>query len=117
MKRSKSSAQRLRFCLPGGIKDASAQESHPQHLTIAPRPKRNRVVPIGEALQEILATHSPERTEPWFFPSPRGRRWDPDNFSQDLREINRAHSLSCGEKHQKGGQETRRKGGHLCPRQ
>jgi hypothetical protein len=22
-----------------------------------------------------------------------------------------------GEKHQKGGQETRRKGGHLCPKQ
>jgi integrase len=59
-----------------------------------PKTKRNRVVPISSALQEILATYTPQRSELWFFPSPRGRRWDPDNFSQDLREINRAHSLN-----------------------
>jgi len=59
-----------------------------------PKTKRNRVVPISEALQEILTTYAPQRLEPWFFPSPRGRRWDPDNFSQDLREINRAHGLN-----------------------
>ena len=41
--------------------------------------------------------YSPERTEPWFFPSPGRKRWDPDNFSQELREINRSHGLdwSC----------------------
>jgi ribosomal protein L35 len=36
MKRSKSAAQRFRFWSPNGVKDASAQKSHPQHLTIAP---------------------------------------------------------------------------------
>ncbi len=59
-----------------------------------PKTKRNRVVPISGALHEILAAYSPQRTEPWFFPSPRGKRWDADNFSQDLREINRSHGLS-----------------------
>jgi integrase len=59
-----------------------------------PKTKRNRVVPISSALHEILAAYSPERAEPWFFPSPRGRRWDPDNFSQELREINRSHGLN-----------------------
>jgi site-specific recombinase XerD len=31
------------------------------------------------------------------FPSPRGMRWDPDNFSEDLRGVNREHELdwSC----------------------
>lgn len=59
-----------------------------------PETKRNRVVPISSALHEILTVYTPERTEPWFFPSPRGKRWDPDNFSQTLREINRQHGLS-----------------------
>ncbi|MDI6449153.1 tyrosine-type recombinase/integrase [Anaerobaca lacustris] len=59
-----------------------------------PKTKRNRVVPISGALHEILAAYLPQRTEPWFFPSTRGRRWDADNFSQGLREINRSHGLS-----------------------
>lgn len=59
-----------------------------------PKTKRNRVVPISLALHEILTGYSPQRSEPWFFPSPRGRRWDPDDFSQDLREINKSHSLT-----------------------
>jgi site-specific recombinase XerD len=25
----------------------------------------------------------------WFFPSPKGKRWDPDGFSHRLRDINR----------------------------
>lgn len=62
-----------------------------------PKTKRNRVVPISSALHEMLAAYSPDRVGPWFFPSPRGKRWDPDNFSEDLRDINRAHGLdwSC----------------------
>ena len=62
-----------------------------------PKTKRNRVVPISEVLLAILLDYRPERSVPWFFPSPAGRRWDPDNFSQDLREINRARGLpwSC----------------------
>jgi integrase len=59
-----------------------------------PKTKRNRVVPISSALHEILTAYAPQRTEPWFFPSPRGRRWDPDNFSQELREVNRSHDLT-----------------------
>jgi integrase len=59
-----------------------------------PKTKRNRVVPISSALHEILSAYAPQRTEPWFFPSPRGRRWDPDNFSQELRETNKSHGLN-----------------------
>jgi integrase len=59
-----------------------------------PKTKRNRVVPVSSALHEILVAYVPERSEPWFFPAPRHRRWDADNFSQDLREINRAHGLT-----------------------
>jgi integrase len=59
-----------------------------------PKTKRNRVVPISSALHEILMAYAPQRSEPWFFPSPRGRRWDADNFSQELREINKSHSLT-----------------------
>jgi integrase len=62
-----------------------------------PKTKRNRAVPISEALHGIIAAYSPQRTDSWFFPSPHGKRWDPDNFSQELREINRLHGLdwSC----------------------
>jgi len=58
-----------------------------------PKTKRNRTVPISSALHEILARYNPERQGPWFFPSTRGFRWDPDNFSQDLREINHSCDL------------------------
>lgn len=62
-----------------------------------PKTKRNRVVPISKTLFEILREYEPqERRGPWFFPSPRGLRWDVDNFSQDLRDINRAHDLEWG---------------------
>lgn len=71
------------------VRAKSINEEHWQ-----PKAKRNRVVPISESLQKILMAYSLERTEPWLFPSPRGRRWDPDNFSQELREINRAHNLN-----------------------
>jgi hypothetical protein len=29
----------------------------------------------------------------WYFPSPEGKRWDPDNFSQDLHAANAASNL------------------------
>jgi len=57
-----------------------------------PKTKTNRTVPISSALKDILSLYNPQRRRPWFFPSTRGFRWDPDNFSQDLRAINR----SCG---------------------
>lgn len=71
------------------VRAKSIDEEHWQ-----PKTKRNRVVPISSSLHEILAAYLPQRTEPWFFPSTRGKRWDADNFSQDLREINRSHGLS-----------------------
>jgi integrase len=53
-----------------------------------PKTKRNRVVPIRDALYAILSEYTPPGGGPWFLPSPTGKRWDPDNFSQDLRAIN-----------------------------
>ncbi|MBM4045056.1 MAG: hypothetical protein FJ279_08080 [Planctomycetes bacterium] len=62
-----------------------------------PKTRRNRVVPISMDLLSILSAYSPDHDRVWFFPSPRGMRWEPDNFSQTLREINKRHGLdwSC----------------------
>jgi integrase len=62
-----------------------------------PKTKRNRVVPISDALSAILSEYTPPDSGPWFFPSPTGKKWDPDNFSQDLRAVNDAAGLdwSC----------------------
>jgi len=62
-----------------------------------PKTKRNRVVPISDALYAILLEYAPPDDSPWFFPSPTGKKWDPDNFSQDLRATNKAEGLdwSC----------------------
>jgi integrase len=62
-----------------------------------PKTKRNRVVPISDALYEILKDYTQPINCIWLFPSPTGRRWDPDNFSQDLRKINNINGLdwSC----------------------
>jgi integrase len=47
-----------------------------------PKTKRNRAVPVSSRL--------------WLFPSPEGKRWDPDNFSQDLRATNQDAKLLWG---------------------
>ena len=62
-----------------------------------PKTRRNRVVPISGALLEVLTEHRPPAESQWFFPSPQGVRWDPDNFSHDLRDRNQEHGLvwSC----------------------
>lgn len=54
-------------------------------------------MPISSALLTILSQYHPKRTGPWYFPSPKGVRWAPDNFSETLRKINRQHKLpwSC----------------------
>jgi integrase len=59
-----------------------------------PKTKRNRVIPVSNALYEILNDYKPSTSCIWFFPSPKGKRWDPDNFSQDLRKINKANGLN-----------------------
>lgn len=61
-----------------------------------PKTRRNRPVPVNSALRPILEQYAamvdPART--WYFPSPRGTRWDRDNFSGRLRDLNRARGLS-----------------------
>ena len=59
-----------------------------------PKTKKNRLIPISNALFEILEEYRPAHNCTWFFPSPQGKRWDPDNFSQDQRKINRANGLN-----------------------
>lgn len=62
-----------------------------------PKTKRNRAVPISRALCAILeqyAMESKPNRGTWFFPTATGKRWDPDNYSQTLREINRNNGLS-----------------------
>lgn len=62
-----------------------------------PKTKRNRVVPVSIALLQILRAHVPKQPCRWYGPSPTEKRWDPDNFSHDLRAINRKQGLpwSC----------------------
>jgi len=66
-----------------------------------PKTKVNRAVPVSSALLPFLteyeATADPART--WYFPSPKGGWWDPDNFSHRLRDVNRARGLDwhCGD--------------------
>lgn len=62
-----------------------------------PKTKRNRVVPISGALLEVLLAYRPPAEAIWFFPSPTGKRWNPDNFSREVREINTSKGLpwSC----------------------
>jgi integrase len=54
-----------------------------------PKTKVNRAVPISSTLRGYLDRYQrkivPGR---WMFPSPEGKRWDPDNFSHDLRAAN-----------------------------
>lgn len=62
-----------------------------------PKTRTNRAVPISSTLRQYLdrytppATTWPDRDDQfpgWYFPSPQGSLWDPDNFSQDLRTAN-----------------------------
>jgi len=59
-----------------------------------PKTKRNRAVPISSTLRHYLDRYMPKlTTERWFFPSPQGKGYDPDNFSRDLRNTNRKAGL------------------------
>ena len=65
-----------------------------------PKTRRNRVVPISQRLLAILRSYEKQagrRKRRWYFPSRRGCRWNPDNFSQDLREANAeaGHTWAC----------------------
>lgn len=61
-----------------------------------PKTRRNRRVPISTMLRSLLEGYSPARDSIWFFPTRREHRWDPDNFSQTLREINDKHGFPWG---------------------
>ena len=59
-----------------------------------PKTRRHRAVPISQALRGHLDRYTPPASDPtagggWYFPSPWGTWWDPDNFSADLRDANR----------------------------
>jgi len=62
-----------------------------------PKTKRNRVVPISNALYEILSMYVPPHGSIWYFPYEAGKRWNPDTFSKFLRKFNSKHGLewSC----------------------
>ena len=54
-----------------------------------PKTKVNRVVPVSRTLRSYLDRYeSPMVPGHWFFSSPEGCRWDPDNFYQHLRRAN-----------------------------
>jgi integrase len=62
-----------------------------------PKTGVNRAVPISSDLRAYLNLYKPRTSQHgWFFPSPGGQRWDCDNFSQDLRNLNRAAGFRFG---------------------
>jgi integrase len=62
-----------------------------------PKTGINRAVPISTDLRACLDKYQPRTSDHgWFFPSPAARRWDCDNFSHDLRDINRRAGLKWG---------------------
>lgn len=63
-----------------------------------PKTKKNRAVPVSRDLRALLDAYVlPASEQGWLFPSPDGARWQPDNFSQDLRATNETAGLpwSC----------------------
>lgn len=59
-----------------------------------PKTKVNRVVPISSKLREYLDKYIPRSVEgKWFFVSPNGKKWDPDNLSRYLRKVNNEAKL------------------------
>lgn len=59
-----------------------------------PKTKKNRGVPVSSRLRPYLdklrMKHLPG---PWLIPNTEGNRYDPDNFSSDLRTLNAAKEL------------------------
>lgn len=62
--------------------------------TWTPKTGEDRIVPISRQLRGYLDKYRAAAGSPWFFPSPEGGRWDPDNFSQLLRESNAKNGLT-----------------------
>ena len=55
-----------------------------------PKTKTNRVVPISDALNQILLDFPSPAASRWYFPAPKQKkhRWDEDNLSRMLRMVN-----------------------------
>ncbi len=51
----------------------------------------DRKVPISEDLMPILKRYRPAKSGVWYFPSPLGGRWHPDNLSHALEKLQREH--------------------------
>lgn len=59
-----------------------------------PKTKKNRVVKISAALRHHLNKYEPPIVPGhWYFPSPKGFRWNPDNFSKRLARENHKAKL------------------------
>ena len=59
-----------------------------------PKTKVNRAVPISSSLRRYLEQcQSRPSIGDWYFPSPQGHHYDPDNFSGELRTANRKAGL------------------------
>ncbi|HEY3309366.1 MAG TPA: site-specific integrase [Desulfuromonadaceae bacterium] len=59
-----------------------------------PKTKKNRIVPISNNLIKYLEYYKPQMIQSqWYFFTPQGKRWDPDNFSRYLRNVNRQAQL------------------------
>jgi len=62
-----------------------------------PKTKVNRVVPISSKLRQHLEWYDPPKVKgDWFFSTPQGKRWDPDNLSRYLRKANEEVGLEWG---------------------
>lgn len=59
-----------------------------------PKTKVNRVVPISSTLRKYLYAYEPAEVEGnWYFSTPKGKRWHPDNFYGVLRDFNKMADL------------------------
>ncbi len=59
-----------------------------------PKTKVNRVVPISKALRGYLDQYKRAESESaWFFLTPKGSRWDGNNFSKALSKVNKAKDI------------------------
>lgn len=59
-----------------------------------PKNRENRSVPVSARLREELSLWEPPRGVVWHFPSPRGVRWNEDNFSRAFRRQQRELGVS-----------------------
>lgn len=76
----------------------------------------NRAVPISSMLRPYLQTYTRRPSHgDWYFPSPDGKRWDADNFSHDLADLQKKNGLqwSAGDFRHTFGSQLAQKGESL----